>query len=105
MRFNPNLYDCGKVCLSILGTWWGGAHVVTPVDSAYSSCHAVLVDGGNGDGAWRCLVTIVEFTHPRPCIYEPLVYGRLVYTVIHMSDRLLTQAHPYPHLPPPTISA
>jgi ubiquitin-protein ligase len=23
MRFNPNLYACGKVCLSILGTWNG----------------------------------------------------------------------------------
>ena len=23
MRFNPNLYNCGKVCLSILGTWTG----------------------------------------------------------------------------------
>lgn len=22
-RFNPNLYDCGKVCLSLLGTWQG----------------------------------------------------------------------------------
>jgi len=22
-RFNPNLYNCGKVCLSILGTWHG----------------------------------------------------------------------------------
>ena len=22
-RFNPNLYDCGKVCLSLLGTWHG----------------------------------------------------------------------------------
>ena len=21
VRFNPNLYSCGKVCLSILGTW------------------------------------------------------------------------------------
>ena len=21
VRFNPNLYNCGKVCLSILGTW------------------------------------------------------------------------------------
>jgi ubiquitin-conjugating enzyme E2 Z len=21
VRFNPNLYKCGKVCLSILGTW------------------------------------------------------------------------------------
>ncbi|KAI1309449.1 Ubiquitin-conjugating enzyme E2 Z [Halotydeus destructor] len=23
VRFNPNLYNCGKVCLSILGTWQG----------------------------------------------------------------------------------
>jgi ubiquitin-conjugating enzyme E2 Z len=23
VRFNPNLYQCGKVCLSILGTWAG----------------------------------------------------------------------------------
>ncbi len=24
-RFNPNLYNCGKVCLSLLGTWRGTA--------------------------------------------------------------------------------
>ena len=23
VRFNPNLYHCGKVCLSLLGTWSG----------------------------------------------------------------------------------
>jgi ubiquitin-protein ligase len=23
VRFNPNLYQCGKVCLSLLGTWPG----------------------------------------------------------------------------------
>ena len=23
VRFNPNLYKCGKVCLSLLGTWSG----------------------------------------------------------------------------------
>jgi len=23
IRFNPNLYECGKVCLSLLGTWAG----------------------------------------------------------------------------------
>ena len=23
MRFNPNLYESGKVCLSLLGTWSG----------------------------------------------------------------------------------
>jgi ubiquitin-protein ligase len=25
VRFNPNLYHCGKVCLSLLGTWAGSA--------------------------------------------------------------------------------
>eukprot|EP00743_Colponemidia_sp_Colp-15_P003750 GILK01004046.1.p1 GENE.GILK01004046.1~~GILK01004046.1.p1 ORF type:complete len:1912 (-),score=378.64 GILK01004046.1:123-5405(-) len=25
IRFNPNLYNCGKVCLSLLGTWRGQA--------------------------------------------------------------------------------
>jgi ubiquitin-protein ligase len=25
VRFNPNLYNCGKVCLSLLGTWKGKA--------------------------------------------------------------------------------
>ena len=25
IRFNPNLYHCGKVCLSLLGTWRGSA--------------------------------------------------------------------------------
>ncbi|SPQ95236.1 UBC core domain-containing protein [Plasmodiophora brassicae] len=25
VRFNPNLYNCGKVCLSLLGTWEGRA--------------------------------------------------------------------------------
>mmetsp|Transcript_20704 Transcript_20704/g.79382 ORF Transcript_20704/g.79382 Transcript_20704/m.79382 type:complete len:213 (-) Transcript_20704:188-826(-) len=25
VRFNPNLYKCGKVCLSLLGTWGGAA--------------------------------------------------------------------------------
>ena len=25
VRFNPNLYHCGKVCLSLLGTWRGNA--------------------------------------------------------------------------------
>jgi len=34
VRFNPNLYACGKVCLSILGTWAGPGW--TPVHSISS---------------------------------------------------------------------
>ena len=56
--------------------------------------------GANGDGAKRGLVTIVELTDPRPYMIQSAVYGRLIYTVIYMSDRLLTRANPDPHLPP-----
>jgi ubiquitin-conjugating enzyme E2 Z len=35
VRFNPNLYACGKVCLSILGTWsgpsWSPVHTIGSV--------------------------------------------------------------------------
>ena len=63
--------------------------------------YAVLVGGSNGDGAWRGLVTIVELIDPRPYIFQSDVYVRLIYTVIYMSDRLLTQANRNPGLPPP----
>jgi len=53
---------------------------------------AVLVGGSNGDGAWHGLVTIAEVIDPRPCIFQPPVYGRLIYSVTYMSDRRLTQA-------------
>ena len=63
--------------------------VSKPVLKHESAYYAVLVGGANGDGAWRGLVTIVVLIDPRPYIVQPAVYGRLIYTVIHMSDRLL----------------
>jgi hypothetical protein len=47
------------------------------------------------------LTLIVELIDHRPYIFQSAVYGRLIYTVIHMSDRLLTEANPNPRLPPP----
>ncbi|GMH42387.1 hypothetical protein BSKO_10306 [Bryopsis sp. KO-2023] len=41
VRFNPNLYKCGKVCLSLLGTWSGGAGETW--DANASTCFQVLV--------------------------------------------------------------
>lgn len=41
VRFNPNLYACGKVCLSLLGTWSGGAGETW--DASTSTCFQVLV--------------------------------------------------------------
>jgi len=52
--------------------------------------YAVMVGGSNGDGAWRGLVTIVELLHPRPYIFQTPVHGSLIYTVIYVSNRLLT---------------
>jgi hypothetical protein len=64
------------------------------------SLYAVLVWWANGDGARRGLVTIVELLDPCPYIFQPPVYGRLIYAVMYKSDCLLTQAKNNPHLPP-----
>jgi hypothetical protein len=37
---------------------------------------------------------------PRPYMFQSAVYGRLISTVIYMSDRLLSRANPEPRLPP-----
>ena len=42
MRFNPNLYADGKVCLSLLGTWHGGA-LEEKWDPKTSTLYQVLV--------------------------------------------------------------
>jgi baculoviral IAP repeat-containing protein 6 len=41
VRFNPNLYNCGKVCLSLLGTWQGAQGEAW--DPAVSSILQVLI--------------------------------------------------------------
>ena len=42
VRFNPNLYNDGKVCLSLLGTWHGG-DASEKWDPARSTLYQVLV--------------------------------------------------------------
>jgi len=76
---------------------WVGPGRMLPARSYY----AVLVGRSNGDGAWRGLVTIVEVIDPRPYIFQVAVYGNLIYeyTVIYMSDRLLTPAIQIPVCP------
>jgi len=41
IRFNPNLYNCGKVCLSLLGTWRGQAS--ENWDPRVSTIHQLLM--------------------------------------------------------------
>lgn len=38
IRFNPNLYNCGKVCLSLLGTWGGN----NPVENWNPNISSIL---------------------------------------------------------------
>lgn len=43
VRFNPNLYACGRVCLSILGTWNGpGWTSAQTIGSVLLSIHSLL---------------------------------------------------------------
>jgi baculoviral IAP repeat-containing protein 6 len=35
IRFNPNLYSDGKICLSILGTWEGGNFSTKSLSPSY----------------------------------------------------------------------
>jgi ubiquitin-protein ligase len=43
VRFNPNLYACGKVCLSLLGTWHGGGDRAAKWNASHSNLQQVLV--------------------------------------------------------------
>lgn len=43
-RFNPNLYDTGKVCLSLLGTW-SGTHSCEKWSASKSSLLQVWFHG------------------------------------------------------------
>jgi ubiquitin-protein ligase len=51
-RFNPNLYKCGKVCLSILNTWYG---------DKWSSCQTIS----------SILLTLCSILNEEPFLNEP----------------------------------
>jgi ubiquitin-conjugating enzyme E2 Z len=51
-RFNPNLYKCGKVCLSILNTWNG---------EKWSSCQTIS----------SILLTLASILNEKPFLNEP----------------------------------
>jgi ubiquitin-protein ligase len=43
VRFNSNLYNCGKVCLSLIGTWHGGGDSAAKWNASHSTISQVLV--------------------------------------------------------------
>jgi len=68
--------------------------------TSVASYNAVLVEGSNCDGAWRGMVTILEFIDPRSYISQVTVYNNLIYTVLYVSESILTQANSNPGLLP-----
>ena len=78
VRFNPNLYNCGKVCLSLLGTWHGpgweervstALQVFVAIQSQIMVPHPWYNEPGRGDAP----------THGQPCS-EALEYNASIRT-------------------------
>jgi ubiquitin-protein ligase len=63
VRFNPNLYSCGKVCLSLLGTWPGRC---VPLSSLLCgicsdvSCVWRLAGGSRPEEQWSAKSTLLQ---------------------------------------------
>lgn len=86
-RFNPNMYTCGKVCLSILNTWaegpqWSGVQTLESVLRVIQS--DVLDDLPlRNEPAYRT----IDAAHPDSIAYNRAVFHANVWTGIH---RMLT---------------
>jgi len=99
VRFNPNLYNCGKVCLSILGTWSGqqgekwNASTSTLLQVLVSIQSLILVENPyfNEPGYERDMHT--ETGKQRSRSYnEPLEYHTLQYAIL---DHLENPCEPF----------
>jgi len=55
VRFHPNLYRCGKVCLSILNTWYG---------EGWTSCQTIK----------SVLLTLISILDNEPLLHEPNIF-------------------------------
>ncbi len=68
VRFNPNLYNCGKVCLSLLGTWSGAQNETW--DPKTSTLLQVLV-------SIQSLIFV-----PQPYFNEPGIFLNCIYFLL-----------------------
>jgi baculoviral IAP repeat-containing protein 6 len=91
IRFNPNLYQCGKVCLSLLGTWSGqesekwNANTSTFIQVPISIQSLILIEKPyfNEPGYERQMNTIEGKTQSQK-YNEPLFIGTIKWTIIDM---------------------
>lgn len=78
LRFNPNLYAGGKVCLSILGTWRGESE--DEWRSTYSISYVLF--------AIQSLIMTRQPYHNEPGYEDPAVKGRTPEEVLAYSDKI-----------------
>ena len=79
--------------------------VVNPRSLGQMTSYKLHSSGGGGKWRWRKARSGRPLIDPSRYTVQPAVYGKLIYTVIYMSDRPLTQANPDIHLPLPTRTA
>lgn len=89
IRFNPNLYENGKVCISILNTWrgekWTSCQTISSVLLSISTvlCSNPLLNEPGVDINHSEVETynhIIEFANIRVAIYQMLMKEEAVYT-------------------------
>jgi len=56
IRFNPNLYSDGKICLSILGTWEGNVHK-TSSSNWHITWYMII---GRPEEKWNSLCSLLQ---------------------------------------------
>ena len=91
VRFNPNLYHCGKVCLSLLGTWAGQASEKwNPDNSTFlqvlvSIQSLILVENPCfNEPGWERWIGTKEGTQKSNHYNEPLLIGTIKWAIMDM---------------------
>ena len=85
VRFNPNLYNCGKVCLSILGTWSGpGWSPILSISTVLISIQSLL----NEEPYYNEPGYENNINKAKSDEYNEAVYcNKIIYAVVHMLDK------------------
>lgn len=61
VRFNPNLYSDGKVCLSLLGTWHGEGWIVPTASNSGSTLLQVTMISCLGTSSYKTNLYLLSF--------------------------------------------
>ena len=98
VRFNPNLYACGKVCLSIIGTWQGpGWTSVMTTKSVLISIQSLMNEKPfyNEPGFEK---QESRYVNESKRYNERITYEKLRVAVIDMTEKSLSDSFSMPHV-------